>query len=46
MRFDVRIENAATGQPVCRGYTIHAMTDLTGRPIRPPKWLIEVFERK
>ena len=46
MRFDVRIENAATGQPVCRGYTIHAVTDLTGRPIRPPEWLKQMFKQE
>jgi acyl-CoA thioester hydrolase len=44
MRFDVAIEQDATGQPVCRGYTVHAITDTTGKPIRPPKWLVELFD--
>jgi acyl-CoA thioester hydrolase len=43
VRFDVRIENAATGRPICRGYTIHAVTDPAGKPIRPPEWLKEIF---
>jgi acyl-CoA thioester hydrolase len=46
MRFDVRIENITTGLPVCRGYTIHAVTDLTGKPIRPPQWLTRIFEEE
>ena len=43
LRFEVSIENAATGQAVCRGYTIHAITDPSGKPIRPPQWLKEIF---
>jgi acyl-CoA thioester hydrolase len=46
LRFDVAIDNATTGLPVCRGYTIHAITDTTGKPIRPPAWLKEVFDRE
>jgi acyl-CoA thioesterase FadM len=45
MRFDVEIEQAETGKPVCRGYTIHAITDLQGKPIRPPQWLLKMFEQ-
>jgi acyl-CoA thioester hydrolase len=44
LHFDVQIEQAAAGQPVCCGYTIHAITDLSGRPIRPPPWLLELLE--
>jgi acyl-CoA thioester hydrolase len=44
LRFDVAIENATTGQAVCHGYTIHAITDPTGKPIRPPEWLKEIFK--
>jgi acyl-CoA thioester hydrolase len=43
MRFDVTIEQAETGQPVCRGYTIHAITNNAGKPIRPPEWLLKMF---
>ena len=43
MRFDEEIEDAATGRPVCRGYTIHAVTDMSGKPIRPPAWLLEAI---
>jgi hypothetical protein len=41
----VAIENATTGQPVCHGYTIHAITDPAGKPIRPPQWLKIIFDR-
>jgi len=44
IRVDVEIEHADTGQPVCRGYTIHVVTDATGKPIRPPGWLVELAE--
>lgn len=41
-RFDVEIELAETGQTVCRGWTVHAVIDAGGRPIRPPAWLVEL----
>ena len=36
------IEHADSGEPVCAGYTIHAITDAEGRPIRPPSWVIDL----
>ena len=44
-RFDAQIEHAETGAAVCRGYTIHAVTDAQGKPIRPPRWLAPLIER-
>jgi acyl-CoA thioester hydrolase len=44
MRFDVEIVQSETAAPVCRGHTIHAITDRSGRPIRPPKWLLALME--
>jgi acyl-CoA thioester hydrolase len=44
LRFDMQIVLAESGEPVCHGYTIHAVTDLTGRPIRPPQWLLAMLE--
>jgi acyl-CoA thioester hydrolase len=46
IRVDVEIEHAPSGEPVCRGYTIHVVTDASGRPIRPPKWLIDLVEAR
>jgi acyl-CoA thioester hydrolase len=43
LRFDMFIEQADTGQPVCRGYTVQAITDNFGKPIRPPEWLLKLF---
>jgi acyl-CoA thioester hydrolase len=34
IRFDHEITHADSGQPVARGYTIHAVTDRSGRPMR------------
>jgi len=44
IRFDVEIHHAESRRPVCRGYTIHAITDARGRPIRPPKWVPNTIE--
>ena len=44
LRFDMTIEHAETGQPICRGYTVHAVADPSGRAIRPPRWLLELVE--
>lgn len=43
VRVDCAIVHAATGVPVARGYTVHAVTDATGKPIRPPTWLGKLF---
>ena len=39
LRFDVKIVHAATDAPVAGGYTLHAMTDRAGKPVRCPAWL-------
>jgi len=43
LRFDVEIRRVDTGQAVCTGHTIHAVTNREGRPIRPPSWLVELM---
>jgi len=44
IRFDVNITHAAPdGGAVARGYTVHAVTDISGKPIRPPEWLIKAL---
>ena len=44
LRVDVEIVQAEGSAPVARGYTVHAMTDPAGRPIRPPAWLAQLFD--
>ena len=44
LRVDVEIIQAEGGAPVARGYTVHAFTNTTGKPIRPPAWLAELFD--
>jgi acyl-CoA thioester hydrolase len=44
VRVDVQIEQAETGQAVCRGYTVHAVTDPSGKPIRPPEWFAALID--
>ena len=43
LRVGCDIIQAATGAPVARGYTIHAITNAVGKPTRPPQWLVELF---
>ncbi len=43
LRFDVRIRHADNGPDVTAGHTIHAVTDLAGKPKRPPAWLLEAL---
>ena len=43
VRVDVKIVQDEGGAAVACGYTIHAVTDPSGKPIRPPPWLTEVF---
>jgi acyl-CoA thioester hydrolase len=39
LRFNVSIAHAHGGKPVVEGYTVHAITDGAGKPMRPPAWL-------
>ena len=43
LRVDCVIVQAASRMPVTQGYTIHAITNPAGKPIRPPQWLVELF---
>ena len=43
LRFDVQIEQADGGAAVANGYTVHALTDATGRAMRPPDWVKELL---
>ena len=43
VRFDIQIVQACSGASVARGYTVHAVTNPAGKPIRPPAWLKEVL---
>jgi acyl-CoA thioester hydrolase len=45
VRFDNRITHAETGAPVATGYTVHAVADVAGKPMRPPAWFVEAIER-
>ncbi|MFH0983879.1 MAG: thioesterase family protein [Planctomycetota bacterium] len=43
VRFDVRIVHAEGDAEIAHGHTVHAVTDASGKPIRPPPWLIEAL---
>jgi len=42
MRFDITIAHVG-GAKVTSGYTVHAIVNAEGRPIRPPVWLADVM---
>lgn len=42
VRFDIDIAHAGGGE-VARGWTVHALTDPAGRPIRPPAWFTDAL---
>jgi acyl-CoA thioester hydrolase len=42
MRFDITITHVG-GAKVASGYTVHAIVNAEGRPIRPPAWLADVM---
>ena len=44
VRFDFEIVHGDSGRPVCSGHTVHAVTNPSGRPIRPPAWFVEIVE--
>ena len=41
VRFDVAIVQSGTGAPVVNGYTVHAVVNEAGKPVRPPEWLAD-----
>ena len=43
LRFECDVQHAGSGQSVCRGHTIHAITNALGKPIRPPQWLVTLL---
>jgi len=45
LRFDVQINQNANGRPVVRGYTVHAFADADGKPMRPPRWFLELLHK-
>ena len=44
IRFEMSIDRADGGGAVVRGWTVHAVTDPAGKPIRPPPWLLEALK--
>ena len=44
LRFEVQINQNASGKAVVRGYTVHAFADADGKPIRPPTWFLDALQ--
>lgn len=42
-RFDMEVRQSSSGEPVCRGWTEHVVTDPAGKALRPPQWLVELI---
>jgi acyl-CoA thioester hydrolase len=45
LRFEVHIRQSEGGRPVVSGYTVHAFTDRSSKPVRPPPWFVELFHK-
>ena len=45
LRFDVQIRQSESSRPVVSGYTVHAFTARNGKPVRPPPWFVELFQK-
>lgn len=45
VRFDIRVQHADKAAPVVSGYTIHAIVEPSGKPMRPPAWLVDTINR-
>ena len=43
IRCNVRIVQADGGETVVEGYTVHPFTSGEGKPVRPPKWLLDAL---
>ena len=43
LRCEVQIVQAETGADVARGYTIHAVVNAEGKPMRPPEWFLNAI---
>ena len=39
LRFESKLSLVENGRPVAEGYTIHALTDPSGKPMRIPEWI-------
>jgi acyl-CoA thioester hydrolase len=46
LRCEVNIVRAEGGRSVVRGYTVHAFTDNSGKPTRPPEWLLSTLSNQ
>jgi acyl-CoA thioester hydrolase len=44
IRFESKLSLAAGGAPVAEGWTVHALTDPSGRLLRFPDWVEEFFK--
>ncbi len=43
LRFESKLTLVENGRPVAEGYTIHALTDPSGKPMRIPEWIDELL---
>ena len=45
LRFSNEVVHAQSRKPVCKGHTVHVLLDEERRPVRIPKWLLDVVEK-
>lgn len=46
VKFEAKVSQAESGAPVAEGWTIHALTDPDGKPLRFPVWVDEFLKKE
>jgi acyl-CoA thioester hydrolase len=46
LKFETTVVHAASGRAVAEGFTIHALTDMDGKPVRVPAWIDHLVNRE
>lgn len=46
VKFESKVSQAESGASVAEGWTLHALTDPNGKPLRFPEWVEEFFSRE
>jgi acyl-CoA thioester hydrolase len=46
LKFETTVVHAGSGAAVAEGFTIHALTDMEGKPLRMPQWIDDLVNRE
>jgi acyl-CoA thioester hydrolase len=46
LKFETTVVHAESGRAVAEGFTLHALTDREGKPLRVPEWIDDLVNRE